>query len=1164
VIVYKLLLRRCAIILFISFNAFNGFSQQNTGYTLLWKISGNGLSKPSYLFGTMHVKDKRVFNFSDSVMISIQNCSRFALEVHPDTIMNTMFEMLQSTDSLRRLDKLLSKEEYEKLAKKFEEKNGYPMGKIDPMIVESLMEPNEDKADDKITFVDAYLYGIARTLNKNIFGLEDASSQFDQYYGSKDIIKNRLLDLLDEDGEANADESKEEMVKIYSTGNLDAIYKYAAESGTLDSVITERNKVMANSMIKYMKGETLFAAVGAAHLPGPDGVIALLRKAGYEVMPVQASFTGVAGKYHIDYMKMDWPVYRNEELGYSLEFPGTPIKTKIVGLKTIIYPDMANNVYYGLNVIPEGTSARPANRLEVINKAISNFTKDKSNQVISKKESIFNKLPCTEVIMKVKSQHMRMRLIFANNLLYCIYAGSKLNHLYQPYIDRYFNSFTNFSIPGKPSRPWITYTDSVGAFTVKLPEQPRVIAKEVPGKMKDKPITFLLNLYMSDDTPNFKSYVIRYNNYPEGTFIKDKKLMLDALVNDFKARGKLVGEPVKILKDGIEGYEIKVILTGGYYSVTRMFVKGNRVYMLLKEVIQADLTDDTQDPFFDSFNFTSYIEPVYYTYQQDNPGFKIEMASKPKILIDSSKDHSNFLNNTITCYSTNPASGGLYGFEYSKISPYYRTENVDSLYANMVKRLTGYQDSLLKVDTILLNGIKAREILTIKTETGEKTRTRMLINDEYIFFLISHLDNSELYDRASNVFYNSLTFTRPLRQTIDLSSSKAEKISRDLGSTDTATYKNALGALSYYKFTPAELPHVYSALQRNYTDDTSKSGARYLLIEELKKVNNDSTSMVLLNLYHNLKGKDMVKGVVLSALPAVDKKSGYDNYIKLLTSDAPLKTTELFEVFRPLTDSVEFAAENFEKLLPFVKYDGYRSHVLRLARNMADKKNSAYDKILRTNYVALTAYGMADLDNYLSLKDSAKNDWYGSMYNYIQLMNKITSEDFNEKFTKRYLEKDPKGSYVSGAVVARINNGLNNVQLLVNKLLDSIDTRYDIMEAYNNHKQLNRVPLKYRKQDAYASLCLYQYISADDYGSPQKITFLGSIIKNGAIYYVFKYLLPDREEKASLIGITGPYKPGSAKLNFEKYYAYTDYDVVKTNWRLQAAKMITPLKDAYK
>jgi hypothetical protein len=105
---------------------------------------------------------------------------------------------------------------------------------------------------------------------------------------------------------------------------------------------------MAGSMIKYMSGETLFTAIGAAHLPGPDGVIALLRKAGYHVDQVGASFTGVASGFHIDFFKMDWPVYRDGNKGYSISFPGKPVPNKMNGTENIIYPDMANNIYYGL------------------------------------------------------------------------------------------------------------------------------------------------------------------------------------------------------------------------------------------------------------------------------------------------------------------------------------------------------------------------------------------------------------------------------------------------------------------------------------------------------------------------------------------------------------------------------------------------------------------------------------------------------------------------------------------------------------------------------------------------------------------------------------------------------------------------------------------------
>jgi hypothetical protein len=182
----------------------------------------------------------------------------------------------------------------------------------------------------------------------------------------------------------------------------------------------------------------------------------------------------------------------------------------------------------------------------------------------------------------------------------------------------------------------------------------------------------------------------------------------------------------------------------------------------------------------------------------------------------------------------------------------------------------------------------------------------------------------------------------------------------------------------------------------------------------------------------------------------------------------------------------------------------------------------------------------------------------------MQLIGHIKAGALNDKLTGNYLKRDPNGLYAPDAVIARIKNHLPNNQLLVNKYLDSVGTRYDVMEAFSKQNQLGLVPLKYRTQAGYAKLCLYQSISSDDYGSPTKITLLGSIIKNGSVYYAFKFLLPERDEKNELIGLTGPYKPGSARLNFERYYAYTDYDVVKINWRLQAAKMIVPLIDAYK
>jgi len=71
------------IVLFLSFFFSCVAYSQTTklSNTLLWRISGNGLSKPSYLYGTMHLTDKRVFQLGDSLYYGIEHAEGFAGEL---------------------------------------------------------------------------------------------------------------------------------------------------------------------------------------------------------------------------------------------------------------------------------------------------------------------------------------------------------------------------------------------------------------------------------------------------------------------------------------------------------------------------------------------------------------------------------------------------------------------------------------------------------------------------------------------------------------------------------------------------------------------------------------------------------------------------------------------------------------------------------------------------------------------------------------------------------------------------------------------------------------------------------------------------------------------------------------------------------------------------
>jgi uncharacterized protein YbaP (TraB family) len=1141
-------------------------AQQKSKYSLLWKISGNGLLSPSYLFGTMHVKDKRVFNFSDSVMLAIQRCDGFALEVHPDTLMKKMFNTLQTDDSTRDIRKLLSKSDYTKLAKKFEEKNGYPMGKINPLMAESLVKTEKDKPGDKKTFVDAYLYGVAKTMGKTIYGLEDATRQFKEMYGTPDDLKVRLEDLLDNGVQEAINTNEEELVKVYSTGDLNFIEDVISRYKMNDSSINARNKVMVSSMIRYMSGgRSLFTAVGTAHLPGKAGIIALMKKAGYTVEPVTANFTGVANTFKIDYEKMPWFNYADKELGYSIEFPAEPIKSDLFhNFNTVVYPDLSNEVYYGSFALPMGTVSRPAEKSAVINKIINNMIKNRAAVVISKKEVLLNGLSFTDIIAKSGGNYIRYRMLVINNILYSAYMVNKRNEFYQVNDNRFFNSFKYVKVDHQLNRNWVVYTNPTAAFSIRLPVLPQSVVKEVANPIKKSKRPFILNMFVSTDTLNLQNYLIRYNDYPSGTYLADQNLLLNSLGDEFKGRGTIEGDIKKITKDGYEGRELRVTLKGGYYCVLRIYARGGRVYMLLKQNMQENVKEESNDDFFNSFKFIPFQQPDYYTYRPEGENFSVKMPSKPVVLEDSSKDYNSYLRVVSTSYATNPLSGGTYGIEHDRVSKYYRLDHPDSLYHKLITKLVKEQDTLLKIDTVLINGKKGREFITQRTGTNIKRRSRVLFDGEDLYYLTTRLSAEEYDSETPKVFFNSLTKNATGKDTVDLSSSKSKLIVRDLQSADTVIHAQALGALGYYQFKKEELPDIYAALDKPYPDDSLYTGTRNKLIRLLGDLHDSTTLHRLKELYPSLKAKDMVKVSLLNVLPDIDKTKGYDLYLKFLTTDTPLQIVNYYRLFLPLRDSLAYTAANFSRILPLIKYPEYRQNIISLANKMAYEKNDRYDRLLKDNFRGLTRYAKSDLEQYLKLKDSTHNAWGPNVYNYLELMGTVKGQPLTNDFTRELIAGAPKGYYINNAVIARVNNKLPTSQLLINRLLDSIYNRYDLMEALYKQKQLAKVPPKYRTQTAFASLCLYPYVGADDYGSPEKISLLGSLTVKGKVYYAFKFNLPERDEKAALVGITGPYQPGSSVLNFKQYLAYTDYDPLKLNWKAQARKMIPNLLDQYK
>jgi uncharacterized protein YbaP (TraB family) len=273
-----------------------GFSQ--TPKTLLWKISGNGLKKPSYLFGTMHILCADDARLSDSLLAVIAHVDEVYFEVKLDMNIMSMLGMMKymKMNDGKKLSDLMSEKDYEKVKDYFVKR--YPpmlfsmIEHYKPMMISSLIESegmNCQKQDGMELMIMKELQNEKN--DKPINGLETIEFQASLF----DSIpyEEQAKDLVNYvDSSEGYKKSSLELAEVYKQQDLDKIDSLsrkgdAGMSKYMDLLLYDRNRKWAKLLAGLLPQKSLLVAVGAAHLPGDNGVIDLLRKQGYSLTPVK-------------------------------------------------------------------------------------------------------------------------------------------------------------------------------------------------------------------------------------------------------------------------------------------------------------------------------------------------------------------------------------------------------------------------------------------------------------------------------------------------------------------------------------------------------------------------------------------------------------------------------------------------------------------------------------------------------------------------------------------------------------------------------------------------------------------------------------------------------------------------------------------------------------
>ncbi|WP_293307838.1 TraB/GumN family protein [Pedobacter sp. UBA5917] len=1128
---------------------FKGFSQQNNpNYNLLWEISGKGMAKPSYIFGSMHVKDRRAFNFSDSVIKAIQASTGFVLEIHPDSLVKSIYANSIGAKNKGKITKLITAEQTAELIKRFRAKNGYKPDSAlldNPILVSSLMKPSFSKKDDMQTFMDAYLYGMAKMMKKDIYGLEKPEDQVKLLYGDD----QKIAALFDVDEEAEA-ESFEKMINIYAKGNLDEISAFLNEADKDQLDLVDRNKVMANGITKLIGSNNMFIAVGAAHLPGEKGIINLLKQQGYTLRAVKAGFTGLAKSFKIDYVKIDWVKYKDVADNFEIEFPAQPfVVNKIVG-KALTCTDLITDVLYTFTSAYVGPLDKVSPK-QYLDTVLKNYTDGDVKLLGKKSESRFGGTGL-DVEMQINNKFTRAILLYKNNTLYTISVENQNNNLHEAFVERFISSFKIGDAISSKSSNWADYKHAVGAFSLKIPMQPEELIKEVPNpSFPASP--YVMNVYTMLDKVKNISYLFKYNDFPEGMYVSDKETVFNGTIKQMqKSGGKITGEVKTIFKEGLEGREVEMLMQGTYVKI-QVFLRGNRTYLLMMQNgVSADKLNG--DDFFGAFKPEKYQEGNINPYQVED--LKVFTPGKPvEAEAAAEKDHTSILSNNKTYYSLNRNSGSLYAFETGNLSKYAKILKVDSFYLKIVEGIKKETDTIRKTEDVMMGKSKAKIFTYTDSAAGLERKVKIWINDNRFHYMGVMCTKEELESKLTDAFFNQSTLTAASKP-FDITASKAKMLFDDLKSKDSLVFNPAFGALSYYEFDKTEIPLITAALKLKYADDTTTNGVRVRLIRWLSVLQKQKSVPTLKELFADLKNPDILRARALAEVVGVDSTQ-YGWYLKSLSDNKALNLQNYWTIFKPLNDSLAFVSKNFDQVLALKNKSRYRANVLDVVSDMLNEKNRAkYLAQVKSNRDKITATALTDLNTYLT--DTENRD-PSSIYAYLNILPALDLPNLTDVFTQKIIA-DSLSYITTQAVGTRIKANLPIDQKLLDAQLDSLSTRYDILSAFDDVKKLDKVPAKYKKHDEIAKLMLYNYLGEEnDY--PQTITLLDKIEVNGKNYYAFEFVYAGEEEKKTFIGVCGSFDPKSDKITLKEYNCYSDFEVKSDDWLTQAKALIKALEE---
>jgi uncharacterized protein YbaP (TraB family) len=1158
--------------------------------SLLWEITGNGLTKPSYLFGTMHVSSKLVFHLSDSFYHAIKSVDAVALELNPDTWQGQMVTM----------DKM--KAEYEKFTEGptggYLNENSFRLNKFEdelkaalstePTIVNNLLYRSYKAQEDfeENTFLDLYIFQTGKKLGKRATGVED-------YYEAEKIMVEAYSDMAKEKKKKDMDTEGESPYSIlekvqdaYRSGDLDLMdsldLMMERSMAFREKFLYKRNEIQANSIDTIIKKNSLFVGVGAAHLPGKKGVIELLRKMGYRLRPIKMTNRDAAQKEAIDKLKS--PVKFTEKLSedgfYSVATPGTLYKMngEYQTFDRRQYSDMSNGAYYLVTRVKTNAAFLGKTENDVLKKIDSLLYENIPGKILIKKLVENNGYKGYDITNKNRTGDIQRYQIFVTPSEVIVFKmGGKENYTKGPEGERFFSSVKLKAAGTQP----VVFSPIHGGFSVSLPQQ--------PGEYLNDRSSDGMNRweYNAKDKTTGDAYLVLKKSLYNFRFLEKDSFDLAMIEESFRSPD-FFSRQLKRSYGVCNGYpclDVKEKMKDSSEVTARYIIKGPHYYVL---AVRSSNSKSNFSDFFKSFRFTpyQYSTPKQYTdtfmrFSVNTPVF-LHVDESYRSLIEQAKNNITNSNAYSYGYSywkkinsglfQHDSTGEMIGISMREYPKYYFPKDSATFWKDEVDEYYAKSDmALYKKEKIQLpDGTAGYRVQLRDTGSSRNISRTVFVKGNYVYSMATMGDTLNPH---SSFIQNFLATVKPeIKDTArSMFTNKLSDFFEDLFSKDSATHEQAQKSIPNIYYGEKGAPAVIAAINRLRASDKDYYDTKTKLIAELGYIK-DTTKPVVVNylgqLYTKTADTSLFSKEIIQALARHKTAASFKLLKELLLQDPPIfeESYDYEGIFKNLGDTLKLAKTLYPDLLQLTSLDDYKDNIISLLVTLVDSGyvsakdyEQDFSKLYFDAKIELKKLQGRD-ENRMKEESKEKDNPVeevlrysrynssdaGNLDEYAVLLMPFFDQQANvPKFFDKLLQSKDEGVRMTAAVLL-LRNKKNVPDSILLNLAQKDNLRADLYDRLEQAKRLDKFPAKYLNQQDMARSCM---IGEKNYEKMDSVVLIGkqSIVCNdstGNVYF-FKYRL--KKEDDWKIGLSGLQPSDTAKVSTSNLFADMTDKKLKTD-----------------